>query len=68
MPQKLAVLALSIFLASCQKTDVQNCVDANLDSFDQGKSDIADETEDRAGFKARAYLFRGQAITGRINS
>lgn len=68
MSQKLAVLALSIFLASCQKTDVQNCVDANLDAFDQGKSDIADKTEDRAGFKARAYLICGQAMTGRIRS
>lgn len=68
MSQKLAVLALSIFLASCQNTDVQNCVDANLEAFDQGKSNIADETDDRKGFKARAYLICGQAMTGRINS
>jgi hypothetical protein len=68
MSQKLAALALSIFLASCQKTDVQNCVDANLEAFDHGKSDIADETEDRTSFKARAYLFCGQAMTGRNNS
>lgn len=46
-------------------TDVQNCVDANLEAFNQGKSDIADETDDRAGFKARAYLMRGQAIARR---
>jgi hypothetical protein len=67
MSQKLAALALFIFLAGCQKTDVQNCVDANLEAFDQGKSDIADETEDRASFKARAYLFCGQTMAGRNN-
>ena len=68
MSRKLIALALTIFLASCQKSDVQNCVDAHLEAFDKGKSAYAENSEDRSRFKARVYFMCGQAMTGRINS
>jgi len=68
MSRKLIALALLIFLASCQKTDVQNCVDAQLEAFDQGKSVYAEVNEDRTSFKELAYLRCGQAMKGRIES
>ena len=68
MSRKLIALVLPIFLASCQKSDVQNCVDANLEAFDKGKSDFADDAEDRSQFKGRLYLICGEAMTGRTNS
>ncbi len=68
MPRKLAFLALSFHLAGCQKTDVQNCVDAHLEAFDHGNSAYAEENEDRADFKARIYFMCGQAMAGRIRS
>ncbi len=68
MSRKLIALVLPIFLASCQKSDVQNCVDANLEAFDQGKSDFAEDGEDRSQFKGRLYIVCGHAMTGRTNS
>jgi hypothetical protein len=68
MSRKLIALALLFFLASCQKSDVQNCVDAQLEAFDQGKSVYAEVNEDRTSFKELAYLRCGQAMKGQINS
>ena len=62
MSQKWTILALSILLAGCQKTDVQNCVDAQLEAFDKGKSEYSEVKEDRSTFKARIYIVCGQAM------
>ena len=67
MSRKLIALALPVFLANCQKSDVENCVDANLEAFDKGKSDYAEDGEDRSKFKGRIYIVCGQAMTGRAN-
>jgi hypothetical protein len=62
MYRKLIALVLSIFLASCQKSDVQNCVDAQLEAFDKGKSEYSNDNDDRTSFKARIYIVCGQAM------
>jgi hypothetical protein len=62
MSKKSTALVLSIFLASCQKSDVENCVDAHLEAFDKNKSEYSEENEDRSTFKARIYIACGQAM------
>ena len=65
MSRRLIVITMFILLAGCQRSDVQNCVDAHLEAFDKGNSDFAEQNEDRANFKARMYITCGQAMVRR---
>lgn len=50
------------FLASCQKSDVQNCVDTHLETFAQEKRKYAGDNKDRSVFKGRIYVACGEAM------
>lgn len=60
--RNLSAVALVLSLAGCQKSDIQNCVDAHLEAYDAGSRAQSDNSEKRYEFKARIHLVCGQAI------
>lgn len=51
-------------LSGCAQSDVERCVKANLDAYDQGTSHLADENEGRTEFKARVELICAKYNSG----
>lgn len=50
-----------LFLSSCQKSDIESCVQAHLDAYDRGSRAMSDG-DTRPDFKARLYLICGKMI------